>query len=179
MGAVGMSSTLLPEAAFGLHPASASIVEQAAGPGPDAVEKPKYSIKFGVIGLDHYHIMGITAAVIRGGGELVSFYSNLPKAIADFQKLYPNARLAKSEDEILDDPSLKLIAGAPIPRLRAPLGIRAMKRGKDFLSDKPGDYHARAIGRSPQSLSRNRQDVRHYVLRAAGGARRRTGGIPD
>ena len=138
MGAVGMSSTLLPEAAFGLHPASASIAEQAAGPGPDASEKPKYSIKFGVIGLDHYHIMGMTAAVIRGGGDLVSFYSNLPKAVADFQKLYPNANLAKSEDEILDDPSLKLIAGAPIPRLRAPLGIRAMKRGNDFLSDKPG-----------------------------------------
>src|SRR5258708_15001527 len=77
------------------------------------------------------------AAVIRGGGVLVSFYSNLPKAVADFQKLYRNARLAKREDEILDDPSLKLIAGAPIPRLRAPLGIRAMKRGKDFLSDKP------------------------------------------
>ena len=131
MGAVGMSSTL------GLHPASGQVVEQVAGPGPDAGAKPKYSIKFGVIGLDHYHIMGITAAVIRGGGELVSFYSNLPKAVADFQKLYPNAKLAKSEDEILDDPSLKLIAGAPIPRLRAPLGIRAMKRGKDFLSDKP------------------------------------------
>ena len=81
--------------------------------------------------------MGMTAAVIRGGGELVSFYSNLPQAIADFQKMYPNARLASSEEEILDDPSLQLIAGAPIPRLRAPLGIRAMKQGKDFLSDKP------------------------------------------
>ncbi len=137
MGAVGMSSSLLPEAAFGLHPASGHVVEQAAGTDPDTAMKPKYSIKFGVIGLDHYHIMGMTAAVIRGGGELVSFYSNLPKAIADFQKLYPNAKLAKSEDEILDDPSLKLIAGAPIPRLRAPLGIRAMKQGKDFLSDKP------------------------------------------
>lgn len=43
----------------------------------------------------------------------------------------------ESVDEILDAPSLKLIAGAPIPRLRAPLGIRAMKRGKDFPSDKP------------------------------------------
>jgi predicted dehydrogenase len=81
--------------------------------------------------------MGMTAAVIRGGGELVSFYSSLPQAIADFQKMYPTARLASSEDEILDDPSLQLIAGAPIPRLRAPLGIRAMKHGKDFLSDKP------------------------------------------
>src|SRR5271168_921425 len=137
MGAVGMSSSLLPEAAFGLHPASGLIVEQAAGAGPEAATRPKYSIKFGVIGLDHYHIMGMTAAVIRGGGELVSFYTNLPKAVADFQKVYPNARLAGGEDEILNDPSIQLIAGAPIPNLRAPLGIRAMKQGKDFLSDKP------------------------------------------
>ena len=97
MGAMGMSSSLT-EAAFGLHPASGFVVEQAAGPGPEVGTKPKYSIKFGVIGLDHYHIMGMTAAVVRGGGELVSFYSNLPKAIADFQKIYPNAKLARSED---------------------------------------------------------------------------------
>jgi predicted dehydrogenase len=110
---------------------------ERAEPGFDPQTQPKYSIKFGVIGLDHYHIMGMTAAVVRGGGELVAFYSTLPKAIADFQKLYPNAKLARNEDEILSDPEIKLICGAPIPNLRAPLGIRAMQRGKDFLSDKP------------------------------------------
>jgi len=116
--------------------ASAAIVEQAAGPGPDAAETPKYSIKFGVIGLDHYHIMGMTAAIIRGGGELVSFYSNLPRLLP-ISRRYPNARLAKNEDEILDDPSLKLNRGRADSPLAAPLGHRAMKRGKDFLSDKP------------------------------------------
>jgi predicted dehydrogenase len=136
MGGAGMLSAL-PEAAFGWHSGEGHIVHQVAAPGPDAGAKPKYSIKFGVIGLDHYHIMGMTAAVIRGGGELVSFYSNLPKAIADFQKLYPNAKLAASEDEILNDSSLQLVAGAPIPNLRAPLAIRAMRHGKDYLSDKP------------------------------------------
>jgi predicted dehydrogenase len=136
MGAAGMLSTL-PEAAFGLHPVGGHITHEIAEPGFDAENKPKYSIKFAVIGLDHYHIMGITAAVIRGGGELVAFYATLPKAIADFQKLYPNAKLAASEDEILSDPSIKLVCGAPIPNLRAPLGIRAMKHGKDYLSDKP------------------------------------------
>src|SRR5690606_34236191 len=30
-----------------------------------------------------------------------------------------------------------LIVGAPIPDLRAPLGIRAMRAGKDYLGDKP------------------------------------------
>jgi predicted dehydrogenase len=134
MSAAGVMSAL-PEAAFGMR--GGSIAHEVAAPGFDADEKPKHSIKFGVIGLDHAHIMGMTAAVIRGGGELVSFYSTLPKAVADFQKLYPNARLARSEDEILNDPSIQLVASASIPNLRAPLGIRVMKHGKDFLSDKP------------------------------------------
>src|ERR1035437_9846965 len=136
MGVAGMLSAL-PEAAFGLDGGGGTMVHEVAAPGFDADEKPKYSIKFGVIGLDHGHIMGITEAVIRGGGELAAFYSTLPKAIADFQKLYPNARLARSEDEILNAPSIQLVASASIPNLRAPLGIRAMKHGKDFLSDKP------------------------------------------
>jgi predicted dehydrogenase len=129
-----MLSTL-PDSAFG-H-SSGAILHEFAAPGFDADAKPADSIRFGVIGLDHNHIIGITAAVIRGGGELVAFYSALPKAIADFQKTYPNVRLASSEDEILNDPTIQLIASASIPNLRARLGIRAMRHGKDFLSDKP------------------------------------------
>jgi len=136
VGAAGMLSTL-PEAAFGLHAGGGQIAHEVVAPGADEDMKPKHSIKFAVIGLDHAHIMGITAAVIRGGGELVAFYATLPKAIANFQKIYPQARLAKSEDEILDDPSIQLVASASIPNLRAPLGIRVMKHGKDYLSDKP------------------------------------------
>ena len=136
MGAAGMLSTL-PEAALGLHAGGGHIAHEVAAPGADEDTKPKYSIKFAVIGLDHAHIMGITAAVIRGGGELSAFYSTLPRAIANFQKIYPQARLAKSEDEILNDPSIQLVASASIPNLRAPLGVRVMKHGKDFLSDKP------------------------------------------
>jgi acetylornithine deacetylase/succinyl-diaminopimelate desuccinylase-like protein len=100
--------------------------------------KPQHMIKFGVIGLDHNHIMGMAAAVIRGGGQLAAFYTTLPKAIADFKKIYPDARLATSEDEILNDSSIQLVASASIPNLRAPLGIRVMQHGKDFMSDKPG-----------------------------------------
>ncbi len=136
VGAAGMLSTL-PEAAFGLYASGGHIAHEVAAPGADEDAKPNHSIKFAVIGLDHAHIMGITAAVIRGGGELVAFYSVLPKAIAEFQKIYPQARLAQSEDQILNDPSIQLVASASIPNLRTPLGIRVMKHGKDFLSDKP------------------------------------------
>jgi predicted dehydrogenase len=97
----------------------------------------RHSIRFAVIGLDHAHIYSMTDAVIRGGGRLVSFHATDPAQIAAFRARYPAAALARSEAEILDDRTIQLVAGAPIPDLRAPLGIRAMRAGKDFLGDKP------------------------------------------
>jgi predicted dehydrogenase len=79
----------------------------------------------------------MTDAVRRGGGELVAVHStNLP-ALAAFQQRYSGVKVAASEDEILGDPSIQLVASASIPDLRAPLGIRVMRHGKDYLSDKP------------------------------------------
>jgi predicted dehydrogenase len=95
-------------------------------------------IKFGVIGLNHGHIYGQTRAVIRGGGELVSFYAKEPELVAAFQKEFPQARLARTEAEILEDKALQLVVSASIPNERAPLGIRVMQHGKDFMVDKPG-----------------------------------------
>lgn len=136
-GSMGLMS-MLPEADFALAMNGGRVVHEVAEPGEDPEAKPKHSIKFAVIGLDHYHIMGMTAAVERGGGELVSFYSKSPQAIADFRKRFGDVKLAGSEDEILNDPSIQLVAAAPIPDERAPLGIRVMRHGKDYLSDKPG-----------------------------------------
>ncbi|MBM6577237.1 Gfo/Idh/MocA family oxidoreductase [Sphingomonas sp. BT552] len=104
----------------------------AARPAPEA----KYRVPFAVIGMDHNHIYGITDAIIRGGGVLTSFYATDPKQIAMFRKRYPGATLARGEDEILADKRIKLVCSAAVPSLRAPLGIRVMKAGKDYLSDK-------------------------------------------
>ncbi|WP_022686413.1 Gfo/Idh/MocA family protein [Sphingomonas phyllosphaerae] len=103
-----------------------------AKPAPEA----KYRLPFAVIGMDHNHIYGITDAVIRGGGVLTSFFSADPAQVAMFRKRYPGAKLARSEDEILADRTIKLVCSAAIPSLRAPLGMRVMKAGKDYLSDK-------------------------------------------
>lgn len=58
--------------------------------------------------------------------------------MAAFTKRYPEAKLAKSEKEILEDKSIQLVVSACIPDVRAPLGIQVMKHGKDFMVDKPG-----------------------------------------
>lgn len=99
---------------------------------------PKESIRFSVIGLNHGHIYGMTDALIEGGGTLVSVYSREPELLPGFTKRYPNVKIAKSEMEILEDNSIQLVASAGIPVERAPLGIRVMKSGKDYMADKPG-----------------------------------------
>jgi predicted dehydrogenase len=124
----------LPGAALGFE--AATQVQEVTVPA-GLSSKPQHSIKFAVIGIDHNHINGITDAVKRGGGELVKVHStNLP-ALAEFQKRYPDVKVAASEDEILTDPAIQLVASAAIPDLRAPLGVRVMRHGKDYLSDKP------------------------------------------
>jgi predicted dehydrogenase len=99
-------------------------------------ERPR--IRFSVIGLNHGHINAQTRAVQRGGGELVSFYAKEPDLVAGFTKAFPQARLAGSQKEILEDKSIELIVSASIPDERAPLGIEVMRHGKDFMVDKPG-----------------------------------------
>jgi predicted dehydrogenase len=105
---------------------------------PGTRPAPKNSIKFSVIGINHDHIYGMVKSLIDGGGKLIAVYSAETALLPRFTRLYPNARIAKSEQEILEDNSIQLVASASIPVDRAPLGIRVMKSGKDFMTDKPG-----------------------------------------
>jgi predicted dehydrogenase len=77
-------------------------------------------------------------AITRGGGQLVSVYAKEADLLANFTKQFPNAKVAKSEQEILEDNSIQLILSSGIPDERGPLGVRVMKHGKDYLVDKPG-----------------------------------------
>ena len=95
-------------------------------------------IKFGVIGINHGHIFGMVNALIRGGGYFDLFYAKEPELIENFMKTFPHARLARTEDEILEDDQIKLIVTSGINNERAPLGVRAMQFNKDFMTDKPG-----------------------------------------
>src|SRR5262245_35692881 len=95
-------------------------------------------IKFAVIDVNHNHVYGQVNCLLGAGAEFVSFYAPEPELAASFAAQYPQARLARDEDEILEDPAIQMIVTAGIPRQRVPLGIRAMQHGKDFMTDKPG-----------------------------------------
>jgi predicted dehydrogenase len=98
----------------------------------------KESIRFSVIGLNHDHIYGMVNALITGGGQIVKVYAREPALLQAFTRRFPGVVAAKSEEEILEDSSIQLVASASIPVDRAPLGIRVMQSGKDFMADKPG-----------------------------------------
>jgi predicted dehydrogenase len=109
--------------------ASRAAVQEQRGPA---------RIRFAAIGLNHSHVYGQIEAVRRGGGELVSFFAPEQDLAAEFSKRFPAAKRARSALEILEDPNIQLIVSASIPNERAPLGIDAMRHGKDFMVDKPG-----------------------------------------
>lgn len=95
-------------------------------------------LRFAAIGLNHGHIFGQTDILLEAGAQLVSYYAVEPELAAAYGKVYPQAPCAASAEEILEDPSVELIINAGIPCERAPLGIRAMQHGKDYMTDKPG-----------------------------------------
>jgi predicted dehydrogenase len=91
---------------------------------------------FAAIGLDHGHIYGQCNGLIEAGADLVAVYDPDPAKVAAFVKTYPQARVAQSEQEILQDARVKLVASAAVPCDRGPLGVRVMRHGKDYFTDK-------------------------------------------
>ena len=137
MGSVAMMAGI-PENAMALGGARGGIIEDAVISAAQAEETPKHRIKFSVCGMSHDHIYGMIGAVQRGGGELVAAWGGEPDKTAAFKKRFPDVKMAATQDEVLNDQSIQLVLTSQIPNERAGIAVRAMKQGKDFLSDKPG-----------------------------------------
>ncbi len=115
---------------------ASSAEAETLAPAPEP--KPQHHIRFAVCGISHDHVHGMIGAVTRGGGELVAWWGAEPDKRAEFSRRYPNAKVTKSQDEVLHDPAVQLVLSSQIANQRAGIGVRAMQAGKDFLSDKPG-----------------------------------------
>jgi predicted dehydrogenase len=143
---------------------------------------PAPPVRFGVIGVNHDHIFGITEVLLAAGAQLVGFCAPEDDLAGAYSSRFPFARRISSEAEILEDPSVQLIATAGIADERGPLGVRAMQHGKDFVSDKPAFTdldvlaHARRVQRETGRIyavdyserTRNRAMVKAAELVAAG-----------
>ena len=67
--------------------------------------------KIAAIALDHGHIYGMCNGLTEAGAEVKWVYDPDPEKVAAFQKSFPTAKAAASEEEILSDPEVKLVCG--------------------------------------------------------------------
>lgn len=102
---------------------------------PAPVVRPS-EFRFAAMRLEHGHIYGMCNGLTEAGAELAAVHDADPAKVSAFVKAFPGTRVARSEEEILDDPGIRLVAAAAIPCDRGPLGCAVMERGKDYFTDK-------------------------------------------
>jgi predicted dehydrogenase len=102
---------------------------------PNPVVSPG-EFSLAAVRLDHGHIYGMCNGLLEAGATLKWVYDADPKKIEAFRSKYPQARIARSLDEVLADPEVRLVAAAAVTSERGPLGCQVMEAGKDYFSDK-------------------------------------------
>jgi len=95
------------------------------------------TIRFGVIGAQHDHVIALTELLLEAGAEPVSFHEADPRFARLYAERFPAIPAAASEAQILDDPRLDLIVIVTEPARRAAVAVAALRRGKDVALDKP------------------------------------------
>lgn len=117
------------------------MMEKMDGMNYQPVGKTKPVVKqgefhFAAMHLDHGHIGGMCNGLIEAGAVLKYVYDTDKQRGESFIKKYPGTILAESEDVILNDPDIKLVAAAAITSKRCEVGLRCMDAGKDYFTDK-------------------------------------------
>ena len=102
---------------------------------PNPVVKPGEFV-FSAAHLDHGHIYGMCNGLTEAGATLKHVYDPDPQKVANFLKAFPQAIAAESEEQVLNDPETKLVAGAAVTSERCALGLRVIAAGKDYFTDK-------------------------------------------
>ncbi|MDR1010700.1 MAG: Gfo/Idh/MocA family oxidoreductase [Opitutaceae bacterium] len=129
--------------------------------------KPSPAVKpgdfaFAAAHLDHGHIYGQCNGLIEAGAELKWVYDPDPAKVAAFRQEYPQARAARSLDEILAQADVKLVAAAAIPNERGPIGCRVMDAGKDYFTDKTPFTTLAQLDQARAAVARTRRKYMVY-----------------
>jgi predicted dehydrogenase len=91
---------------------------------------------FAAARIDHNHVYGMCNGLTEAGATLKWVYDPDPAKVTAFLAKFPQAKVARSLDEILGDPAVKLVASSAVTSERGPFGCHVMEAGKDYFSDK-------------------------------------------
>jgi predicted dehydrogenase len=112
--------------------------------------------------LDHGHIYGQCNGLIEAGADLRWVYDPDPKKVDAFLAKFPGVQVARSFDEILAQPDVKLVAAAAIPSERGAIGCRVMEAGKDYFTDKTPFTTLDQLHRAQAVVSQTRRKYMVY-----------------
>ncbi len=130
--------------------------------------------------LDHGHIYGMCNGLVEAGAEVRWVYDPDPDRVAAFIAAFPGASAARSLDEVLADPSVRLVAAAAVPAERCALGIAVMEAGKDYFTDKAPLTTLEQLARAKDAVERTgRKYLVYYSERLHSEAAVRAGELID
>ena len=102
--------------------------EKVVGPG---------EFVFAASHFEHGHIYGQIRGLRNAGGTCKWVYAEDESQLEPIRDLLDDGtRVASDFNEVLDDPEVRLVTSAAVPRDRAAIGFRVMDAGKDYFTDK-------------------------------------------
>lgn len=96
-------------------------------------------ITVAALGLDHRHIYGQLAGMLKAGAHCKGWWTEgEPASIEGFVQRFPDLPRFANRQALLEEEDVDMVLLANIPCDRAALAIEAMEAGKDVMTDKPG-----------------------------------------
>ena len=109
---------------------------------------------FAAAHLDHGHIYGQCNGLTEAGGTLKWVFDPDPQKVEAFCGQFPQAKVARSLDEVLGDSEVRLVAAAGVPSEHGPIGCRVMDAGKDYFTDKTPFTAVEQLGEARKATAR-------------------------
>ncbi len=120
---------------------------------PTPVVQPG-EFKVAAVHLDHGHIFGMCSGLSEAGADIAMVFDPDPKRVAAFVRRFPLAKPVGSLHEVLDDPTVQLVAAAAVPNERGALGEAVMNAGKDYFTDKTPFTEVTQLERARETVRR-------------------------
>ena len=112
--------------------------------------------------LDHDHIYGMCEGLVAAGADLRWVFDPDPAKVARFRERFPQAHPARSEEEVLADERVRLVASAGIPAEHWAIGRRVLEAGKDYFTDKPPFTELAQLAEARAAVARTRRKYAVY-----------------
>lgn len=93
--------------------------------------------EFAASHFDHGHIYGQVLGLVNAGGRCKAIYEPRTELLEPLRSLIDEGtRIVDRFEDLLEDPSIRLVTSAAIPDERCAIGLCVLEAGKDYFTDK-------------------------------------------